>query len=121
MLRTLSREDLPVRHHAEQRGFELRLPMTVEGPDAIGSYFREETVLSRMSHIGALFTLSSQVSLGTRLKLAIDLPPKLSLGQDLKLIVKGTIAYIEPAGREETPRQISLRLENRYSIRPESS
>ena len=121
MQRSLSREDVPIRHHAEEKGFKLSLPMIVEGPDTVGSYFREETVLSRMSHIGALFPLSNPVSLGSRLKLAVSLPPKLSQGRDLKLIIKGTIALVEPFSGGEDRRQVSLRLENRYIIRSSDS
>ena len=121
MQRSLSREDIPVRHHAEEKGFKLSLPMIVEGPDTVGSYFREETILSRMSYVGALFPLSSPVSPGSRLKLAVTLPPKLSQGRELKLIIKGTITLIEPLSGRENRSQVSLKLENRYIIRGSES
>ncbi len=116
MLRSLSRESVPIRHHAELKGFKLTLPATVEGPDAEGSFFREETVLSQMSHVGAIFRIANPVSLGTRLKLSVALPPKLSQGKNLRLVVKGTIALIEPADGDVNHSQVSLRLENRYII-----
>jgi hypothetical protein len=116
MLRSLSRESMPIRHHAELKGFKLTLPATVEGPDAEGTFFREETVLSQMSHVGAIFRIVSPVSLGTRLKLSVSLPPKLSQGRNLKLVVKGTIALIEPEEEDGRRSRVSLRLENRYII-----
>ena len=121
MLRSLSRESVPIRHHAEFKGFKLTLPATVEGPDAEGAFFREETVLSQMSHVGAIFRIQSPVSLGTRLKLSVALPPKLSQGRNLRLIVKGTIALIEPGDGDGKQSQVSLRLENRYIIQDGSS
>lgn len=75
MLRRIPTDTLPVRRHAEQRGFKLSLPLTVEGPDADGALFREETTLSYMSHVGALFPLRTLVAPGSRLKLAVSLPP----------------------------------------------
>ncbi len=120
MLRRISIEDIPVHSHAKHQGFKLPLPMMVEGPDSMGSFFREETTLSHMSHMGALFALHSPVSLGTRLKLVIRLPNKLGEGKSLKLVVKGNIASVDPEENGNGPRQVSLRLENRYFIEPES-
>lgn len=116
MSRRILTENVPVRHHAEQRGFKLSLPLTVEGPDACGRPFREETILAYMSHVGALFPLRTAVSPGSRLKLAVALPPKLDEGKNLKLVIKGTIVFIEPGEEEVVPSQISLRLESRYFV-----
>jgi hypothetical protein len=116
MLRRISTDNTPVRHHAEQRGFKLSLPLTVEGPDADGTLFREETTLAYMSHVGALFPLKTAVSPGSRLKLAVALPPKLDEGKNLKLIIKGTIVFTEPGSEDGAPAQVSMRLESRYIV-----
>ena len=116
MLRRISTDNTPVRRHAEQRGFKLSLPLTVEGPDADGALFREETVLTYMSHVGALFPLKTPVAPGSRLKLAVALPPKLDEGKNLKLVIKGTIAFTEPGGEDGKPAQVSMRLESRYIV-----
>ncbi len=121
MLRRNDREILPARRHAEDRGFKLTLPLTVEGPDVDGCLFREETTLSYISHNAALFPLQSQVSLGSRLKLAIPIPPKLAEGKDLKLVIKGTIVLIDPSGRNGPGAQVSLRLETRYNVEAKPS
>ncbi len=110
-------DNRPVRRSGEERGFKLSLPLTVEGPDIDGTLFKEETVLSYMSHIAAMFPLRSQVSLGSRLKLAVALPPKLAEGKCLWLVIKGTIVLIDDGTRDgDGPPRISLRLENRYSV-----
>jgi hypothetical protein len=116
MQRRMSTDTLPVRRHAEQRGFKLSLPLTVEGPNADGGLFREETTLSYMSHVGALFPLRTPVAPGTRLKLAVALPPKLGEGKNLQLVIKGTIVFTEPGNEDGAPSQISLRLESRYVV-----
>lgn len=121
MLRRISTDNTPVRRHAEQRGFKLSLPLTVEGPDADGALFREETILTYMSHVGALFPLKTPVSPGSRLKLAVALPPKLDEGKNLKLVIKGTIAFTEPAGEDGEPAQVSIRLESRYIVETAAS
>lgn len=121
MLRRISTDNTPVRRHAEQRGFKLSLPLTVEGPDADGALFREETILTYMSHVGALFPLKTPVSPGSRLKLAVALPPKLDEGKNLKLVIKGTIAFTEPGGEDGEPAQVSMRLESRYIVETAAS
>ena len=121
MLRRISTSNTPVRRHAEQRGFKLSLPLMVEGPDADGTLFREETILTYMSHIGALFPLRTTVSPGSRLKLAVSLPPKLDEGKNLKLIIKGAIVFTEPPSEDGAPAQVSLRLESRYIVESAAS
>jgi hypothetical protein len=115
MLSRITWESRPLRHRAPERGFKLSLPMSVEGPDPNGSFFHEDTTLAFMSHQGALFPLANPVALGSRLKLAIALPPKLGEGRALKLVVKGTIVDVDTADNGESP-QVALRLESRYII-----
>ena len=118
MLRRIARDNIPIRHRVSERGFNLALPLVVEGPDLDGRLFREETTLAYMSHAAAVFPLASPVALGTRLKIALALPPKLAEGRDLRLVVKGTVVFIDPSspGAHPVSSQISLRLENRYIV-----
>jgi len=120
MLRRITTDTTPVRRHAEQRGFKLSLPLIVEGPDSGGALFREETTLAYMSHVGALFPLRTPVAPGSRLKLAVALPPKLDEGKNLKLVIKGIVVFTEPATDDGEPAQISMRLESRYIVETES-
>lgn len=121
MLSRISWESRPVRRRPPERGFKLSLPMTVEGPDSDGTFFREETLLSTMSHQGALFPLRSAVALGSRLKLVVALPPKLGEGRDLKLVVKGTIVDVEPGAGDGGAPQVAMRLESRYIIQADAA
>jgi hypothetical protein len=121
MLSRISWESRPFRPRPAERGFKLSLPMTVEGPDPDGTFFREETSLAFMSHQGALFPLCSPVALGSRLKLAIALPPKLGEGRNLTLVVKGTIVDVDQSDADGAPPQVALRLESRYFIQADAA
>ena len=121
MLRRITWESRPVRPRPAERGFKLSLPMIVEGPDPDGAFFREETHLAFMSHQGALFPLQNPVSLGSRLKLVVVLPPKLGEGRCLKLVVKGTIVDVDAGDGDGHPAQVAIRLESRYIIQAEPS
>jgi hypothetical protein len=109
------------RRRPTDRGFKLALPMSVEGPDPGGDPFHEETTLGFMSHQGALFSLRNPVALGSRLKLAIALPPKLGEGRNLTLVVKGTIVDIDPGEGNGAAPQVALRLESRYVIQADAA
>ncbi|HPW18040.1 MAG TPA: hypothetical protein PLP83_06630 [Candidatus Aminicenantes bacterium] len=120
MLSRFTWDARPARSRPAGRGFKLALPMTVEGPDPDGAFFHEETTLSYMSHQSALFPLKNAVALGSRLKLAVALPPKLDERRALKLVVKGTIVDVEPGQGDGAPPQVALRLESRYIIQADT-
>ena len=121
MLSRITWETRPLRHRPAERGFKLSLPMSVEGPDPEGTFFREDTMLAFMSHQGAVFPLWSPVALGSRLKLAIALPPKLGEGRSLTLVVKGTIVDIDAAEGDGAAPKVAIRLESRYIIQGDAA
>ncbi len=97
--------------------FNLPLPTIVEGRNALGKLFREKTVLFYISHQGASFNLSNVTSLGSKLKLIIDLPPNLAEDKNLKLIINGKVALVEANNSHPGKQRISLRFENKYLIK----
>ena len=101
-----------------ERGFNLALPMIVQGRDLSGRDFEEESVLDYMSHSQASFVLKNSVSRGSQLRLVVDLPPKLSEDQDLKLIIRGQVAILDRCHEGDASRRVSLTLESRYVIKP---
>ena len=107
------------RRYEVERGFEIPLPMTVEGTDARGRKFLEDTVLSYMSHKGASFPLRAPVAAGARLRLAISLPPRLAEDKPLKMIIHGQAILVESASQPGDSPRVSIRLESRYLIEPE--
>jgi hypothetical protein len=121
MLSRIAWETRPLRHRPPDRGFKMSLPMSVEGPDPEGAFFREDTMLAFMSHQGAVFPLWSPVALGSRVKLSIALPAKLGEGRNLTLVVKGTIVDVDSGEGDGAAPQVAIRLESRYVIQSDAA
>jgi hypothetical protein len=99
----------------DEHGFKLALPMIVQGRD-----FEEETVLDYMSHSQASFVLKNTVIRESQLRLVISLPPRLSEDRDLKLIIRGRVAFLERRRGGDASQRVSLALDSRYVIKPEA-
>jgi len=110
---------LPPSGKAERKDqiFNLPLPTVVEGRDAAGRSFLEKTILFYISHQGASFNLVNPITLGSKLKLIIDLPPSLSDDQNLKLVINGKVALVEANHSHHSRQRVSLRFENKYFIK----
>jgi len=104
---------------SKEHGFTFPLPTLVEGLDLTGSSFQEETTLTYISHQRSTFSLKSGVTLGTRLKLIIDLPKKLSEDKNLKLALKGKVVSIEMGNRQTSKKNITVKFESKYIIAPD--
>jgi hypothetical protein len=103
-----------------ERGFTFPLPMQVEGVNARGQDFSEGTILTYINHQGSSFYLKNPVHIGTRLRLVIDLPEKLSEDKNLKLVIKGKVGLIE-ALREHGPGQrVTVHFDSKYIIKPDA-
>ncbi len=100
----------------DEQGFNLPLETEIEGVNATGEKFKEKTVLSYISHKGSSFWLSNLVKSGSELRLAINLPPKLSEEKRLKLIIKGKVIFVEAIRSEATQQRVTLKFESRYII-----
>lgn len=106
---------------SKEHGFTFPLPTIVEGMDIAGTAFREETTLSFISHQRSTFPLKSGVTLGTRIKLVIDLPKKLAEDKNLKLALKGKVVSIEMGSRQTTKKNITVKFESKYIIAPDGA
>jgi hypothetical protein len=100
----------------KEQGFNLSLPTTVEGRAHSGKPFAEKTVLSYISHHGSSFWLTNTVSLGSELKLVIDLPPQLADNKELKLIIKGKVIFVESTKGKDSKQRVSLKFDSKYVI-----
>jgi len=102
-----------------ERGFTFPLPTQVEGVNARGQDFSEGTILTFINHQGSSFYLKNPVHIGTRLRLVVDLPEKLSDDKNLKLVLKGKVGLIE-ALREHSPGQrVTVHFDSKYIIKPD--
>jgi len=118
MYRKIDREALSDSSISEQ-GFKLPLKTIVQGIDSKGHPFTEETVLAYISHNGSSFWMTTPVLIGTDLRLTVDLPPQLSDNEDLKLIIKGKVVFVEVAKDDYSKQRVSLKFENKYIIQPD--
>lgn len=105
---------------AGSRGFAFPLPTLVVGLNACGKEFTEDTVLSYINHLGSSFCLNNPVSIGTRLKLIIHLPEKLSQDKKLKLVIRGKVAKAEVFRERPAGQKVTVRFEGKYVIKPET-
>ena len=110
--------DVSHKKHSE-KGFKLPLPCFVEGADNSGEKFREATILSYISYQGSSFWLAHSVSIGSELKLIIDLPSNLSEDKNLKLIIKGKVAFVEAINGKDSKQRVSIHFDNKYIIKEE--
>ena len=102
-----------------EKGFNLNLPTRVEGQDLEGNVFNEKTSLSYISHQGSSFWMSTPTFIGHDLKIIIDLPPKLAQDQDMKLIIRGKVIFVEAATDQNPKQRVSIKFENKYIIQNE--
>ncbi len=94
------------------RRFELRLalPLSViiEGTQANGQNFSEKTIIENISSTGAYFRLQALVTVGTKLRLKIELPSSLSEGQKMNLRLPGQIIRLEKTGINGNKQGVAL-------------
>ncbi len=98
------------------KGFRVPVAAAVEGTTSDGRRFKETTEVSFISHVGAIIDLRNPAGLGTRVKMAIPLPPALSEGRDLRLVIKGEVI---DAGHDPAPGErmkVAIRFESRYVV-----
>jgi hypothetical protein len=105
---------------AKDQGFTFPLPTLVEGLNARGKEFTEETVLSYISHQGSSFLLKNPVNIDMRLKLIVDLPEKLSEEKTLKLVIKGKVSQVEACREKVAGQRVTIRFDSKYIIRPDA-
>jgi hypothetical protein len=104
----------------DEGGFTFPLPTRVQGQNARGQDFTEDTVLSSINHQGSTFVLKNRVNIGDRLRLVIDLPEKLSAETDLKLVIKGKVTHLEAADARGIAQKIVIAFDSKYIIKPDA-
>ncbi|NPV82219.1 MAG: PilZ domain-containing protein [Candidatus Aminicenantes bacterium] len=92
--------------------FELPLPAEIEGQLPQGKQFKEKTVLENISSTGAYFTLDSSLVVGSKVNLAIELPPELTEGQKIKLCLDGITVRLEKKGQKGRKQGVAVRFKD---------
>ena len=99
-----------------EQEFYMSLPLTVSGVDHQGQEFSEKSVLLSISSQEASFILTTPIKKETALRLVMPLPPRLSEGKNLHLVLKGTVKEVQPLASHPGSHQVHLRLDARYFI-----
>lgn len=92
--------------------FDLPLPAEIKGQLPQGKQFKEKTVLENISSTGAYFTLDSSLVVGSRVNLAIELPPELTEGRKIKLCLDGVTVRLEKKGRKGRKQGVAVRFKD---------
>lgn len=102
-----------------ERTFELSLPALVTGLDILENRFREKTMLTSISSEEATVWLRSQVPIGAKLEISLDIPKTLILESSLKLQLTGTVLLVQTDSARNGKKQlILLRLDRKFKLLP---
>ena len=93
---------------------DLPLKALVEGKLPQGKMFKEKTTIENISGEGAYFGLDSEVTLGSKLKITIELPPKLAEGKNLKLRLNGDTVRLEKLNKKEKKQGVALDFDEEF-------
>jgi hypothetical protein len=99
-----------------ERAFKLSIPAVVEGIDALQKEFKEKTRISRMSSQEAIFGLDSQVMIGSKLIVWLNIPRTLILEKPLTLSVSGIVNVIQTEKKNRKKQLVYLSLNKKYKI-----
>ncbi|MBC7348375.1 MAG: PilZ domain-containing protein [Candidatus Aminicenantes bacterium] len=92
--------------------FDLPLPAEIKGQLPQGKQFKEKTVVENISSTGAYFTLDSSLVVGSKVSLAIELPPELTEGQKIKLCLEGVTVRLEKKGAKGRKQGVAVRFKD---------
>lgn len=100
----------------EEWRFELPIDAMVEGQLPQGKKFIEEIKLENISSGGAYFCLNSNVIVGSKLTLMIELPEELTKGTRQKLSLSGMIVRLEEPDQKEKKQGVAVRFSKKFRI-----
>jgi c-di-GMP-binding flagellar brake protein YcgR len=96
--------------------FDLPLPAVIEGRLPQGRSFKEEARLRDISATGAYFCLDSGVSVGTKLKLWIDLPKEATGGKKVRIQVGGLTIRLEKPDIKGKKQGVAVRFSKNFKF-----
>ncbi len=96
--------------------FDLPLEAVVKGQLPQGKPFEETTTIENISSGGAYFGLNSEVVIGSKLDLTINLPEKLTEGRKMQLVVSGTTVRLEKAEKKGKKQGVAVRFGRNYKF-----
>ncbi len=107
-----------IRGPRRERAFELSLPGTVRGTDALGRRFEERTSTCSLSAQEATFRLNAPLLIGAKINLALEVPRTLILEKPMKLQVSGSVVYVRSEIGNGKVQLAIVRLERGFKLIP---
>ncbi len=99
-----------------ERYFELSLPTMVNGINAVGKEFSEETRLTSISSQIVKFSLKSKLTIGSRLNLSLDIPKTIILEYPMNLFISGEVIFIKADSNGQSKQFVSVKLDKNFKI-----
>ena len=96
--------------------FDLPLPAIVEGRGGEGKDFQEKTTLENISSTGAYFCLDSNVTVGSKLNLIIEVPSELSPDKKVRLQLGGLAVRLEKPDKKGKKQGVALRFSKKFKF-----
>ncbi|MDD8020349.1 MAG: PilZ domain-containing protein [Acidobacteriota bacterium] len=99
--------------------FELPLPAEIEGLLPAGKKFAEKTILENISSTGAYFSLDSNLVVGSKVNLTIELPPGFTEGRKVKLCLDGVTVRLEKKEEKGRKQGVAVRFKRDFRFQVE--
>lgn len=99
--------------------FELPLPAEIAGQLPQGKQFRKKTILENISSTGAYFTIDSNLVVGSKVHLGIDLPKELTEGKKIKLCLDGVIVRLEKKDGKKKKTGVAVKFNRNFHFQVE--
>ena len=99
--------------------FELPLPAEIEGHLPEGKKFAEKTILENISSTGAYFSLDSDLVVGAKVNLTIELPPEFTEGKKIKLCLDGETVRLEKKEKQGRKQGVAVRFKRDFRFQVE--
>jgi c-di-GMP-binding flagellar brake protein YcgR len=99
--------------------FELPLPAEIEGQLPEGKKFAEKTTLENISSTGAYFSLDSNLVVGSKVNLTIEIPPQFTEGRKVKLCLDGETIRLEKKEKRGRKQGVAVRFKKDFRFQVE--
>ncbi|HRD02352.1 MAG TPA: PilZ domain-containing protein [Candidatus Saccharicenans sp.] len=117
-VRATEKSPVEVNRRREWR-FELPLPAEIEGHMPEGKKFAEKTILENISSTGAYFSLDSNLVVGSKVNLTIELPPEFTEGRTIKLCLDGETVRLEKKQKVGRKQGVAVRFKRDFRFQVE--
>jgi hypothetical protein len=101
-----------------RKEWRLSLPLSgiIEGKLPNGEPFQQSTIIDNISSEGAYFHLNTQITVGSKVHLTLDLPSRLTEGKPTKLRLSGVAVRVEKSANSSKKQGVAVEFEKKYKF-----